>query len=91
MSMTNAEQKCGQCMYFKQRRSQDNLTYNRGAAALELLLSGDPGQLASNTGICEAPYETFNGKKQAPGFTTFPNQNCGAQDSNQNILFQPKE
>ncbi len=89
--MANVEQKCGQCVYFRLGRSTDNPRYSRVAGMLELFKSGDPRQLPQNTGTCKAPYETFDGKKQAPDFTTFSSQNCGARDSDQKILFQPKK
>ena len=89
--MTSIEQKCGECKWFKQGRPRYNPRYSTIGGALELLKSGNPGQLPPNTGICEAPYQTFAGRKQAPGFITFLNQSCDARDSDQKLLFQPKK
>lgn len=89
--MTSIEQKCGECEWFKQGRSSYNPRYSTIEGALELLKSGNPGQLPPNTGICEAPYQTFNGKKQDPDFVVFTSQQCGARDGNQQLLFQPKK
>lgn len=88
--MAGPEQKCGECDWFKLGRSQSNLRFSTVAGALELLKSG-PGQLLSNTGVCEAPYQTFNGRKQDAGFVVFTSQQCGARDGNQQLLFQPKK